>query len=296
MPTTTELRTTDEPRLAGTLHLPDGPPIAAIVMVPGSGPTHRDNDTYFPPIRDGLLAAGIAVASFDKRGVGGSEGDWRDTGPARQAGDVAAQLARVRQEASVAARPLGLLGHSQGGWVVLDVAAADEAIAFVVTNSGPGVTWAHQGRYATATRLRASGSTPGEIEAAMHAYDRIVGLVRAGGSFDVVQGVATDAGLVDGAPADAAELELARRWLDHDPRDALERIRCPVLALFGGADPIVPVDDSVAVFVAARTGRPGGLRVEVFEGGDHRIRVGEPPRLHPDYLPTITRWIHSLVG
>ncbi len=295
MPTTSELRTSDEPRLAGTLYLPDGPPIAAIVMVPGSGPTHRDNDTYFPPIRDGLLAAGIAVASFDKRGVGGSEGDWRDTDPARQAGDVAAQLARVRQEASVAASPLGLFGHSQGGWVVLDVAAADETIAFVVTNSGPGVTWAQQGRYATEIHLRAAGSSPGEIEAALRAYDRIVGLVRAGGSFDVVQRAATDAGLADGSPADASELELARQWLDHDPRDALERIRCPVLALFGGADPIVPVDASVAVFVAARAGRPGGLRVEVFDGGDHRIRVGEPPRLHRDHLPTLTRWIRSIV-
>ena len=32
----------------------------------------RDNEGYFPPIRDGLVARGIAVASFDKRDVGGS--------------------------------------------------------------------------------------------------------------------------------------------------------------------------------------------------------------------------------
>ncbi|MES1239295.1 MAG: alpha/beta hydrolase, partial [Chloroflexota bacterium] len=67
MPDRIELVTPGPPALAGTLWLPDGDVAATVVMVPGSGPTHRDNDTYFPPIRDGLLAAGIAVASFDKR-------------------------------------------------------------------------------------------------------------------------------------------------------------------------------------------------------------------------------------
>lgn len=296
VPTAIELRTAEDPRLAGTLHLPDGPPIATVVMVPGSGPTHRDNDTYFPPIRDGLLAAGIAVASFDKRGVGRSEGDWHDTDPVRQAGDVAAQLACVRDQAATASTPVGLFGHSQGGWVVLDVAAADATVAFVVTNSGPGVTWARQGRYATGVHLAASGERPESIEAALRAYDRVVELVRDGAAFDEVQRAAGDAGLTAGAPADAAELDLARAWLDHDPRAALERIRCPVLALFGGADRIVPVDESVAVFEAARQGRPGAPRVEVFEGADHRIRIGEPPTLHPDHLPTLTRWIRSVVA
>lgn len=296
VPAAVELRTDAEPRLAGTLHLPEGPVIATVLMVPGSGPTHRDNDTYFPPIRHGLLATGIAVASFDKRGVGSSNGDWHDTDPVRQAGDVAAQLATVREHPSVATTPVGLFGHSQGGWVVLDVAAADDDVAFVVTNSGPGVTWARQGRYATATHLSASGASQDASETTLRDYDRIVALTRDGAPFEVVQQAALDAGLADGAPSDPAELELARAWLDHDPRGSLERIRCPILALFGGADRIVPVDESVAVFEAARSGRPAGLRVEVFEGGDHRIRVGEPPRPHPDHLPTLTRWVRSAVA
>ena len=83
------------------------------------GPSDRDNDVYFPAIRAGLLDHGIAVASFDKRGVGESVGDWRDTGPAEQAADVAAQLACLRAEGVDPAR-LGLFGHSQGGWVVLE--------------------------------------------------------------------------------------------------------------------------------------------------------------------------------
>ena len=90
-------------------------------MVPGSGPSDRDNDVYFPAIRAGLLDRGIAAASFDKRGVGESTGDWRDTGPAEQAADVAAQLACLRETRrcrSGTARPVraqpGRLGGARG--------------------------------------------------------------------------------------------------------------------------------------------------------------------------------------
>ena len=295
MPGPTELLTTGTPALAGTLHRPDGQSIATVVMVPGSGPSDRDNDTYFPPIRDGLLAAGIAVASFDKRGVGGSAGDWHDTGPLEQSADVAAQVAAVRAAPGIDPATVGLFGHSQGGWVILEVAADDPSIAFVVTNSGPGVTWARQGRYATAAHLAADGASPDELATGLAAYDRIVGMVRGGASFEIVERAASDAGQADNGPADAAELELARAWLDHDPRAALERIGSPVLALFGSADQLVPVDESVAVFRAAFAGHAAALTVHVFEGGDHRSRVGDPPALHPEYLAVLTGWIRGVV-
>jgi uncharacterized protein len=48
---------------------------AGVVMVGGSGPSDRDNGTCFPPIRRHLTGAGIAVLSYDKRGVGGSSGE-----------------------------------------------------------------------------------------------------------------------------------------------------------------------------------------------------------------------------
>ena len=118
MPSTVELCAANGALLlAGTLHLPDVEPRATVLMVPGSGPSDRDNDVYFPAIRAGLLERGVA-ASFDKRGVGASTGDWRDTDAAQQAADVGAQLTCLRQADGVDPARLGLFGHSQGGWVV----------------------------------------------------------------------------------------------------------------------------------------------------------------------------------
>ncbi len=288
MPSTVELRATNgELALAGTFHLPDGEPGAAVLMVPGSGPSDRDNDVYFPAIRAGLLDRGIAVASFDKRGVGESAGDWRDTGPAEQAADVAAQLVCLRAEGVDPAR-LGLFGHSQGGWVVLEVAAADPSVAFVITNSGPGVTMARQERYATEANMTAAGAPADAVAGALATQDALIALVRTGADFETVQAAAGDDGH---GPGDTGELELIRRWLDHDPRPALERLTCPLLALFGENDLITPVDESIAVFRSARAGRPGELDVEMFPGADHRLQSGEPPALHPAYSTTLGDWI-----
>jgi pimeloyl-ACP methyl ester carboxylesterase len=257
-------------------------------MVPGSGPSDRNNDVYFPAIRAGLLDRDIAVASFDKRGVGESTGDWRDTGPAEQAADVAAQLACLRETPGVDPGRLGLFGHSQGGWVVLEVAAADSSVAFVVTNSGPGVSMARQERFATEAHMTAAGAPAEAVAGALATQDALMALVRGGADFETVRAAAGDD---DHGPGDAAELDLVRRWLDHDPRPALERLACPLLAIFGEKDLVTPVEESVAIVRAARAGRPGHLDVATLPGGDHRLQRGDPPALHPAYDATLGDWI-----
>jgi len=286
---TLELRATNgELVLAGTLHLPDGEPRATVLMVPGSGPSDRDNDGYFPTIRAGLLDRGIAAASFDKRGVGESAGDWCDTDAGQQASDVLAQLACLRNTPAAHSDRLGLFGHSQGGWVVLEVGAADPSVAFVVTNSGPGVTMARQELFATEAHMTAGGAPAAAVSSALAGLDAIFALVRSGADFETVKAAAGEDGQ---GPGNAAELDLIRRLLDHDPRPALERLSCPLLAMFGDNDLQVPVEESVAVFRAARSGRPGDLDVEIFHGADHRLQTGEPSALHPDYAATLGEWI-----
>jgi uncharacterized protein len=288
MPSALQLRAANgELSLAGTLHRPDGKPRATVLMVPGSGPSDRDNDVYFPTIRAGLLDRGIAAASFDKRGVGESTGDWRDTGPAEQAADVAAQLACLRETPGVDPARLGLFGHSQGGWVVLEAAAVDPSVAFMITNSGPGVTMARQERFATEAHMTAAGAPAEAVAGALAAQDALIALVRGGADIETVQAAAAEDGH---GPGDAAELELVRRWLDHDPRPALERLTCPLLAIFGEKDLVTPVEDSIAVFRAARAGRPGQLDIETLAGGNHRLQIGEPPTLHPAYHRTLGDW------
>jgi uncharacterized protein len=280
--------------LAGTLWHPSGEAVGAVLMHPGSGPSDRDNDVYFPPIREHLLAAGIAVASFDKRGVGGSTGRWQEAAIVEQASDAVCCLERVRAEVG---RQVGLFGHSQGGWVVVEAAARLPEAAFVITSSGPGVSPERQERYATQLYMKRAGISEAEIDEVRRYYDDIVSLMRAGASLADARRRIEGGGFPQAfatlglpvLPEEEADWKLAAMLMDYDPGPALERIRSPVLAVFGADDPITPVEESAAAFREAV--RPNLLQVEIFAGADHRLQAGDPPRLVDGYLETLAAFI-----
>jgi pimeloyl-ACP methyl ester carboxylesterase len=95
-------------------------------------------------------------------------------------------------------------------------------------------------------------------------------------------------------PENEAEWKHMAALIDYDPRPALERVEVPLLALFGAEDPIVPVEESVAVY--RETVAPELLTVAVIAGGDHRVQSGEPPALADGYLEAVTAFILDAVA
>ena len=278
--------------LAGTLWRPAGEAVAGVLMHPGSGPSDRSNDVLFPPIREHLLAAGIAMCSFDKRGVGGSGGSWLEAGIAEQADDLLAGLAVFESE-SPHGFPIGLFGHSQGGWVVVEAASRGVPVAFVITNSGPGVSPARQERYSLASKLTAD-----QTAEALATYDAVVAVMRERPSLA--------AGLLqlDAAGVPYRDLpglnfmfeheevwDLSGLIFDYDPASAQSRIAAPFLGIFGADDKVTPPEESVEALRAAV--RPELLHVEVFPEGDHRLYHGEPPRFVDGYLDRISEFALS---
>jgi pimeloyl-ACP methyl ester carboxylesterase len=279
-------------RIAGSIWRPAGEAVAGVLMHPGSGPSDRDNDVLFPPIREHLLGAGIAVCSFDKRGVGGSAGRWQEAGIEEQADDLFAALA-VFDSNSPPGLPLGLFGHSQGGWVVIEAAGRGAPIAFAITNSGAGISPARQERYSLANRLPAD-----RVPEALAAYDAVAAVARERPSLQVALEQLEAAGVpyreLDGLEfmfEDEAIWSLCAKLFDYDPAQALSRITVPVLALFGAADKITPPEESVVALRAAV--RPELLQVEVFPGGDHRLFHREPARFVDGYLDRIASFVRE---
>jgi pimeloyl-ACP methyl ester carboxylesterase len=81
--------------------------------------------------------------------------------------------------------------------------------------------------------------------------------------------------------------------VDYDPAPALSRIGVPVLAVFGAADEVTPVEESVSALRSAV--RPELLHVEVFAGGDHRLHHGEPQRLVDGYLDRLASFMRGAI-
>lgn len=145
-------------QLEGTLWLPEEPPRAAVVLVHGDGPQDRSSNGGYAPQINSLLEAGIAVASWDKPGVGASRGNWLDQSMQDRAAEVREAISRLKQRLPDIAA--GALGYSQAGWVIPELSPADADFAVLV---GAAVSWQNQGRYYTRTRLRLAGATPAQI-------------------------------------------------------------------------------------------------------------------------------------
>ncbi|MEU8306193.1 alpha/beta hydrolase [Actinomadura sp. NPDC048955] len=281
--------------LAGSLGVPARGAAAGAVLIGGSGPSDRDNDGYFRSIRRYLLEAGIAVLSYDKRGVGRSSGQWRAATMDDLASDALAALAFLRAQPAVPDGRVGLFGHSEGGWVALRAAARDTP-SWVITNSCPGVTPAEQERYAVANAVRASDS----LHDVVALYDRLVEAGRRDADFAEANRLVASAGYPSGlaafwADVDADVWEFLKRKQDHDPLPDALRLLCPHLAVFGGADALVPVADSIRLFSAVACDgdrdHRATLTVEVFPGADHRVQ--REGALAPGYLRTLVEWINA---
>lgn len=279
----------DDITLAGSIWLPSTSPRTGIVMHPGSGPSDRDNDGYFVALRNSLINAGHAVSSYDKRGVGGSSGRWEDAPIETQARDLIAAADSLSGLPEMTGAPIGLFGHSQGGWVALDAGSRRPETSFLIVNSGPGVApWAQE-RYSARMSLESSGADGATIEKSLAHYDLVTRLARARTPWEQMRERIEE--LAPYLPENEWAWHFWMTILDFDPARALSSIHIPILTLWGERDRLVPVEESIAVYRARVP--PTRLAVEVFEDADHRLQVGDPPRLAPGYTERVLGFIDS---
>ncbi|WP_088511603.1 alpha/beta hydrolase family protein [Burkholderia ubonensis] len=223
--------------LAGTLVLPahtSDAPIA--LLIHGDGPRDRFSEDAYLPLVNSLLDAGIGVFTWDKQGIGSSGGDWLAQSMQDRATETIAAMARVRAAAGPAPR-IGLLGFSQGGWVIPRVANEVRPAFSVIV--GGAVNWRRQGVYLTRQRMQREGAAPEQIAAQiaveLKSNDAIFG--RAGERAD---------------PRARPDIEprrfgfIARNYAE-DASRALATMQGPVLAVWGAQDRNVdPVEDANA--------------------------------------------------
>lgn len=299
-----------EVTLAGTLMVPaGGGRHPAMVLVHGSGPLDR---RAILPFANFLVRRGIALFGYDKRGVGGSTGDWRAASFDELAADALAAVELLRARDDIDPERVGLFGVSQGGWIGPLAASRSPHVSFVVSVSGPGTTPGVQNLDHLENEMRAEGvSEPGIADALaltrlMHAY------ARTGEGWDQVEAAVAKAQGTDWffpelvAPQGHWSYGFLRRVIDYDPVPALKRVRCPVLAIFGGLDLLVPAGKNRAVWESAL--KAAGNRddsIRLFPAGDHLLweagkgTMREMPglkRFVPGYAEAITEWVLKRTG
>jgi pimeloyl-ACP methyl ester carboxylesterase len=212
-------------------------------------------------------------------------------------------LSWLRERPEIDARRTGVWGHSQGGWIAQIVASRDPDLALAIVNSGPGVNAVEQDLYGAEHTLRQRGASDADVAQARAYMQRIHDAATAGMSHEAfVSDVMVPARGTPGfdyfGEVDAALWGFLVRNLQHpyEPVTALERISCPVLAIFGERDPLVPVDDSMRIFdeSLARAGNDD-VTIRIFAGADHRIRRDDLNGFAGGYLDTMTDWLRARI-
>lgn len=234
---------------------------AAIVLVHGSGQEMRMTEMA------SLLAKnGIAVLTYDKRGVGKSGGVY--AGPEAGTNNIdSANLNLLALDASAASNillahltdknlPTGLMGFSQAGWIIPLAAKKNSQISFMVIFSGPVVTTLEQLRFQFYTQGQSTfWETHTEAEAREHISN------------------------------DPDRYQFAGT----DPRDALAALSTPGLWIFGGKDIQIPVGLSIErLNVLKAKGKP--YHYQLFPALGHNTSSNKSP----ETLHYALRWIKTI--
>ena len=305
--------------LVGDLYLPTTTGIhPAVVYIHGSGPQSRKDIWGYAGSAKRFATQGVATLVYDKRGVGDSTGNWQEADFFALAEDGLAGLGLLQSRDDIDSRQIGVLGGSQGGWLGPLMASRSDDVAFVISFSGPGVTPHEQNLYSFRNWLPATGIAEEEWPTYVDNYTRLYATVRhyltTGEDWEAAerefvgyligQGVLSPEEVAAWSEQGGDSESVLRPYvqkmiseLDYDPVPALEKVTCPMLAIWGEKDVVVPVEKSVKVFDEAlkRAGNED-FTLKVFPNLDHGLQPPPDERRSDNeydtrFLEAIADWI-----
>ncbi|MFL5565760.1 MAG: alpha/beta hydrolase family protein [Gemmatimonadaceae bacterium] len=300
----------DSMPLGGKLVLPSGKgPFPAAVFVTGSDPDTRE---AWQLEARALARSGIASLLYDKRGVGESAGanhdlaSWDDL-----AGDVEGAVAYLRSRRDVIdPKRIGLIGQSQGTWIIAKVAAADPQIAFLVSISGSGISAADQETYRTGALMKADGFSDADIARARAFQRQKFQVAKTGLGWDALDSAmkqlrADSTRWFPGYGTGAATRSLASLRMygvlqfNYDPTRDLRMIKAPVLVIMGERDRVFPPQLVIdRMRNALRVGGNNHYSARIIQNAGHGLTSiqtigGRPFRaaISPLFLTTLESWV-----
>jgi uncharacterized protein len=295
--------------LAGTLVLPSSRGRhPGLVFAHGGGATTREQYWGFGYL---MAARGFAVLAFDKRGTGGSTGQWRNATFEDLADDVVAGARSLQSRSDVDARRIGYWGLSQGAWIAPLAAVRSGDAAFVITMSGGGLTPAQGELFDSEYEMRTAGLSERDVQDGLTFQRTKNEYLRTGSGWDEYAALLKQAtgrpwwrlpgtDLSGPATPDDAYWASNKPFYFYDPAPTLHRLRAPLLAILGELDSPEGVKANVAGITAAlEEAHHPDFTIRVFPNGRHNLMdlggfaPNEYPRLKrfvPGLFETMASW------
>ena len=320
--------------LAGTLTTPktEGN-YPAVILLTGNGPQDRDEDIFgfkiFQIIADYLTKNGFAVLRYDDRGVGGSTGNSMQSTTEDFANDALAAIDFLKKQKSIDKTKIGLLGHSEGAQIAELSAVSSKDVSFIVLLSGNGVDGGKALIEQQKLILKASGFTDSLITQNLELQYKINNALSndidlnnirkdirafaekdyAGLSKDVKNSIQDKETYLNSNVQSQINIfnnPWFRYYVKYDPIPTLEKIKIPVLMLFGELDLQFPpsLNKQKMEDALVKAGNKNFKSV-VLPKANHlyqEAKIGSPSEYTelkkefvPGFLETIGNWISGIV-
>lgn len=316
--------------LAGTLTMPNTPgPHPAVILITGSSAQNRDEEILghkpFLVLADYLTRNGIAVLRYDDRGIAESTGDFAKATTTDFAIDAQAAFAYLKSRKEINGKKIGFAGHSEGGSVAAMTAATNPDVAYIVLIAGSILPGDQQMLLQNYMIGKASGMPETELTKLGAMNRKVYDVIKAETDLAVMKtkiAAVMNAelkpellkqGITEADIAQYIEVqsrELASPWysafIKGNPGAALEKVKCPILAINGSTDLQVEAKANLAA-VEKAAAKAGNKNVKVIElqGLNHLMqesKTGKPAEygdieqtFSPVALEAIGTWIKSQV-
>lgn len=279
--------------LAGTLTLPEKEgEFPVVILISGSGPQNRDEEILghkpFLVISDYLTRNGIAVLRFDDRGVGESKGDFNSATTADFATDVESAMAYLKTRKEIDQKKIGLIGHSEGGLIGPIVASRSTDVSYMVLMAASGIRGDQLLLIQQELIYRDSGISDTVINKTIEKNSKMFEIVAMSTDNQILKTALTDylnEMLINDPTAEIPNgmtkehfvslqvNQISSPWMQYfmryDPAIALEKVKCPVLAINGEKDLQVPSRENLTA-----------IKNALAKGGNKDITAIEFPKLN----------------
>ena len=282
----------------------------AVVIVHGGGPQAAE-DSF--AIAYWFAHNGIVSLSYDKRGVGKSEGSWLESDLHELANDVVAGVEYLKEQPFINASKIGLFGFSQAGWVMPIASSKSRDISFLIPVVPSGVTMAEQEIYARGQTLKFNGLTKNDVLKARSLMAKTFNVIKDGTDEKSLLIEISKASKNVWFPQINFPVSMFSQFTQKTKKalknmvtfDALllwQKIKIPVFAIFGGLDQTVPTHLSKPAIEKALGNSQQKHKVVVFEKATHSMlqTVSGTPfeeALSPGYPSTfwkeVINWIKN---
>jgi fermentation-respiration switch protein FrsA (DUF1100 family) len=232
--------------------------------------------------------------------------------------DVRAGISYAKSRIDIDPKKIGLIGHSEGGIIAPMVASESNDVAFIVMLAGSGVPGFKIIDQQLGLIEKANGVPEEKISSDLAMSSKLHAIVMSQADSSTKAKQLHDE-LVSAAPGGGAGQEeqirgqiqtLLSPWfvyfLSYDPATALEKVRCPVLALGGDLDlQVFAADNIPAIAAALKKGGNKDVTTRILPGLNHlfqHAKTGSPSEygqieetFAPEALTIIGDWVTSKV-